>query len=331
MSWADRARAAGRAVALVVAACLVAAGCDGQATTTEKTSPAPTPHAGDKKCGSFTIAYSPANGYEASAFIVGNLAKHQLGCHVKYVKTSSRHAWKVVASGDADVYLDAYGAPDLQKRLVRKRGAVTVVGPNGVHGGVDLLAPYSMSELGLENSRDLTHPDQIGWGLSTPVITTAPGLKALAVSLVSGLRLDYGVRDDSSAGTTMSALLPRARTDNEMGVPNVYLVEGPTSFIGDGSGRVSVDMPITAAGSCKLTAVSTLCSVEDFDYLKIANTDFVHSGSPAYRLVYRYRLTPPEVHNILKIVELSGYDVGPADVASWINTHEKEWERWLQP
>ena len=53
------------------------------------------------------------------------------------------------------------------------------------------------------------------------------------------------------------------------------------------------------------------------------------AGSPAYNLVYRYELDSEEVDNLLEIVELSGYDVSSADVASWINTHENVWKHWL--
>jgi len=59
------------------------------------------------------------------------------------------------------------------------------------------------------------------------------------------------------------------------------------------------------------------------------NSDFAKSGSPAYNLVYNYELDREEVDNLLEIVELSGYDVSSADVASWINTHENVWKHWL--
>ncbi len=60
------------------------------------------------------IAYDPTNGYEASAFIVGKLAAEELDCDGHYVKTTTSKAWRLVARGDADVYLDAYGSPDLR-------------------------------------------------------------------------------------------------------------------------------------------------------------------------------------------------------------------------
>jgi hypothetical protein len=45
--------------------------------------------------------------------------------------------------------------------------------------------------------------------------------------------------------------------------------------------------------------------------------------------VFDYRLSRAEVDNVMEIVQLSGYDVGAADVVSWINTHEDVWSAWL--
>ena len=114
-------------------------------TTTRQAPAAPAPSASQQKCGDFTIAYDPTNGYEASAFIIGEIAAEQLDCDVTYVKTTSRRAWRLVARGGADVYMDAYGSPELREELTAEGGPVTVAGQQrhprrrrsagpGVHG-----------------------------------------------------------------------------------------------------------------------------------------------------------------------------------------------------
>ena len=75
--------------------------------------------------------------------------------------------------------------------------------------------------------------------------------------------------------------------------------------------------------------MSTLCSLRDFTYEKIVNTEFANSDSPAYNLIYNYRLGREPAAEILQLVALSGYRVNAADAASWINTHEDVWRRWL--
>lgn len=292
---------------------------------------APEPATPRTHCGRFTVAYDPSNGYEASAFIVGRIAAEALGCSVTYVATSSRDAWRLVATGRADVYLDAYGNSDLMGRMAGRGGPVTVVGPNGVLGGVDLLAPAFMADRGLRSSRDLPDARRVGWGRTPPSITTVPELLALARAFVQSQRLDYHVRnyDVTSPHGGTGQLVQQARRDDENGVPNVYLVAAPRQFLGDGAGRASIDIPESAADTCRPNADSTLCALTNFKYLRIVNSQFAHSDSPAYNLVYNYHLRRAEAVNVLNIVALSRYDVGPADAAAWVNTHRDVWQRWL--
>jgi glycine betaine/proline transport system substrate-binding protein len=321
---------------IAVLVCLVLGGCtggnastDGDATPIKKT--APTPRTTGGRCGDFSIAYDPSNGYEASAFIVGTLATDELGCDVHYVKTTSRKAWRLVARGDADVYLDAYGSSELAAQLTVDGGPVTRLGPNGFSGGVDLLAPAFMGDLGLRTYRDLPDTSRIGWGQVPPSITTVPALMPLARSFVDFQQLDYLLRDYSQVGLGdgMGGLLQQARTDNDQHRANLYLVEGPRALIGDGPGRRTVEIPGSAADDCQPNKVSTLCSLQNFRYQKIVNSDFAKSGSPAYNLVYHYKVDREEADNLLEIVELSKYDVRSPDVASWINTHRHVWKHWL--
>lgn len=317
-----------RLAVAVTAAALALTACTDKAPVAKHTK-APKPTVTAKDCGDFRIAYAPENGYEASAFIVGALAKEQLGCTVTYVKTTSRHAWRLVASGRADVYLDAFGNTDLRDRLAQPDGKITVLGPNGVRGGVDLLAPEFMGANGLLAARDLGDVEQIGWDLATAAITTVPELAALAESMVSSLNLSYLVKTDASAINGIGSLYARARADDANKTPAVYLVEGPREFLGTVPGRVSVDLPESSADDCVPSGATSLCSLEDFLYVKIANATFAKSGSPAAALVYNYRLNVEDAGNVLDIVALSAYDVHPEDVAAWLNTHKESWQAWL--
>jgi hypothetical protein len=315
-------------VSLFAALCSCDGGGQRDSTRSQPTATAPT---SSGHCGRFSIAYDPANGYEASAFIVGAIAAKSLGCKVTYVKTTSRKAWRVVASGRADVYLDAYGVGPLRARLARPGGPVTIVGRNGVAGAVNMLAPFFMGRRGLTTARDLNDVSRIGWGITTAAITTVPELLPLARSFVGFQHLTYVIRNFNqlAEGRGMGSLMQQPRRDNAEGEPNVYIVEGPRGLLGDKPGQDQVAIPGSAAQLCKPDRRSTLCSFSDFRYLKIANTTFAKSGSPAFALVYKYWLTPANTATILELVTLSGYHVGPPDVASWINTHAPQWRRWL--
>jgi ABC-type proline/glycine betaine transport system substrate-binding protein len=154
---------------------------------------------------------------------------------------------------------------------------------------------------------------------------------ALAERFIEVVGIDYIVRDYVAvgAGDGMGDLIQQADLDQVTQQPGVYLVEGPRPLLGDGPSRVSVELPDSAGEGCEPQGPTTLCSLENFRYIKIANSDFAESGSPAYSLVFDYRLSRAEVDNVMEIVQLSGYDVGAADVVSWINTHEDVWSAWL--
>lgn len=335
MGGRPRRRRLAPAVAALAVACLMAAGCSGGEPRAEPapSAPTPTPATVDRDCGTVRIAYDPSNGYEASAFIVGTIAAEQLDCKVEYVKTGSREAWRLVAGGQADVYLDAYGSEDLRERLSGEGRPVTVIGPNGVQGGVDLLAPAFMAQAGLTAAPDLEDVEDIGWGITTPAITTVPALLALARAFVDFQQLDdYAVRNYDEVGpeSGMSGLFQQASEDDERAAPNLYLAEGPRALLGTSPRQGSVQVPESAASTCEPDGRTTLCSLADFGYEKIVNSQFAESGGPAYALVFKYRLNREDAATILELVQLSGYDVGEPDVASWLNTHQESWRRWLR-
>ncbi|MBA3233546.1 MAG: hypothetical protein H0T17_06335 [Propionibacteriales bacterium] len=320
------------AAVVVIALVLTSSGCTSSDAEQPSKKPAPVPQQPRTECGDFKIAYDPSNGYEASAFVVGHLAQTELGCDVTYVKTTSRKAWWLVAHGRADVYLDAFGSTDLSRRLATPDGPVTILGPNGMRGGVELLTPAFMAAAGIGNVRDLADlPPELFGGVQ-PSITTVTPLLPLAQSLVEFQGLDFGVSDYAFTHPLagMGDLLQAPRRADLDRNPNFFLVEGPRTFLGDGPGRHTVELPRSSASLCEPGNKATLCSVANFKYLKIANSEFARSDSPAYNLVYNYRLEAAQAATILALVELSGFDVGEPDVVSWINTHANVWKRWLE-
>jgi glycine betaine/proline transport system substrate-binding protein len=306
---------------------VIVAGCGGEPkpdARTETTTP-PRTHG---SCGTLTLGYDPTVGYEASAYIVGELATEELGCKVRYVATDSRAAWNLAADGTIDAYLDDYGNADLTAKYARPNGSVTIVGDNGITGSVDLVVPDFMEDRGVRSARDLQNLDRAGWGVTTPAITTVPALTPLARALNRSLQLDYRIivsRPAQNGVHGLKELYDRWLADDQDKAPAVYLVQGPVNLV-TGS---FVEIPLSAASSCTRNTAASLCRFGRFPYYKIANSDFAHSGSPAYRLVYNYHLDPTDVETISKIIVLSGNDVQRTDLVGWINTHRSVWIRWL--
>jgi len=326
--WSVRLRIAGGIAALG----LLAGACSGGDDPEAPKRTAPTPQGSSGECGELRLAYNPDNGFEASTFIVGRLARDELGCDVTYVKTDARKAWRLVASGKVDAYLDAYGSADLAEEYLVDGSPVTQLGSNGVRGGVDLLAPYYFNEYRIVTSRDLPELPPNVFGSPGPRLFTTDQLIPLATSFLESQRLEFRLRDyiDTHPNATMGDLLVAPRLDDEARRPDFYLVAAPRAFLGNGPGRLSVQIPGSSADECTYATTTSLCSLDDFTYQKIVNTEFAESGNPAYTLIYNYRLRAIHATTVLEIVQLSGFRVAEADVASWINTHPRAWRRWLE-
>ena len=155
---------------------------------------------------------------------------------------------------------------------------------------------------------------------------------ALAQSFVEFQHLDYVVRDYSQVGVGngMGDLLQQAREDDERQRPNLYLVEGPRPFLGDGPGPRHGRDPGVVGVRTACPTRSRRCARSRTSATRRSST----ATSPrraARRTTWSTatRSDSEEVDNLLEIVELSGYDVSSADVASWINTHQNVWRHWL--
>ena len=133
--------------------------------------------------------------------------------------------------------------------------------------------------------------------------------------MVDFLDLDYEVRDITEVRGRplgMGYLMQQPREDDTRKQPNLYLVEGPRMLLGDGAGpSLRSRCPGSAADDCEPDLVSTTCSLEDFSYEKIANSD---SRRPAARRTPSSTTTgstAEDIATLMELVELSGYDVGP--------------------
>ena len=92
-------------------------------------------------CGAFNIAINPWVGYEASAYVVGEVAAKQLGCDVTYKDLKEEIAWQGMGTGEVDVVIENWGHDDLKAEYIDKQGTVVDVGPNGNVGVIGWYVP----------------------------------------------------------------------------------------------------------------------------------------------------------------------------------------------
>src|SRR5262245_59867654 len=103
------------AIALTTAVAL--SGCGG--SSIENTS---TAAGGGQDCGTINMAVNPWVGYEADAYVVGEVAAKQLGCTVNYKNLDEQVSWKGFGSGEVDVVVENWGHPELQAKYMTSAG-----------------------------------------------------------------------------------------------------------------------------------------------------------------------------------------------------------------
>jgi len=105
-------RRAGRVAALAAAASLALAACGGGDIDDGGDDGGSTSGA---DCGEFNMAINPWVGYEASAYVVGEVAAQELGCTVNYKDLKEEVAWQGMGTGEVDVVIENWGHDDLKK------------------------------------------------------------------------------------------------------------------------------------------------------------------------------------------------------------------------
>jgi ABC-type proline/glycine betaine transport system substrate-binding protein len=105
-------------------------------------------------CGEFNMAINPWVGYEASAYVVGEVAVQELGCDTQYKTLKEEIAWQGFGTGEVDVVIENWGHDDLKKKYVEGQKTAVVVGPNGNIGVIGWYVPPWLAE---------AEPDVLDW------------------------------------------------------------------------------------------------------------------------------------------------------------------------
>jgi glycine betaine/proline transport system substrate-binding protein len=107
-----------------------------------------------KTCGTINLAVNNWVGYEADAFVVGEVAKKRLGCLVNYVYIDEQISWQGFASGQVDAVLENWGHQELIDLYVKKLKVAQDAGSIGITGVIGWYVPPWMKK---------KYPDITNW------------------------------------------------------------------------------------------------------------------------------------------------------------------------
>ena len=307
--------------ALVSVAGLVLAGCGGGNIKETKT-------AGGGDCGDLNMAINPWVGYEASAHVVGYIAKNKLGCKVTYKDLKEEVAWQGFGAGTVDVVIENWGHEDLVKKYIDGNKTAVDAGPNGNKGLIGWYIPPWLAK---------AHPDITNWknlnkyadefktsesGGQGQFLDGDPSFVTNDEALVKNLKLDFKVVYAGSEPALIQAY--RGAEKNKKWVigyfydPQWFLSEVP---------MVKVDLPKYTDG-CDADAAKIACDYPLYELNKIVAKRFADADSPGYQLVKNFTWTNDDQNLVAKYIAEDKMD--PEDAAKkWVDANPDKVDAWV--
>lgn len=283
---------------------------------------------GAEECGGFDIAVNNWVGYEASAHVVGYVARTRLGCQVDYKSLSEEVSWQGMGSDQVDVVIENWGHEDLKQKFIEEQGIAKEAGPNGNIGVIGWWVPPWMVE---------EYPDITDWknlnkysdlfktsesGAKGQLLDGDPAFVTNDEALVKNLDLNYQV---VYAGSE-PALIQAFRQAQENKEPMIGYFYDPQWFMAEVP-LVKVDLPPYEPG-CDADPEKIDCDYPEYKLDKIVATDFAESGSPAYDLVKAFKWTNEDQNVVAGYIAQDGMD--PEEAAEkWVEDNPDKVDAWL--
>ena len=279
-------------------------------------------------CGLLKIAVNNWVGYEADAFVVGQVAKKRLGCIINYVYVDEQISWQGFAAGNVDVVLENWGHPELFALYQKKLGVAEDAGSIGIDGVIGWFVPPWMVK---------KYPDITDWknlnkyahlfktsesGGKGQLLDGDPGFVTNDEALVKNLKLNFKVVFAGSEAALIQAFRTAERTKTAMigyfYSPQWFLAEVPL---------VKVNLPKYTPG-CDAVAAKVDCDYPVYHLDKIVSTDFAKANGIGYRFIKNFKWTADDQNIVAKYITADG--MAPEEAADkWIADNPKKVDAWL--
>ena len=289
----------------------------------------PAAAASQTKCGEVNIAVNNWVGYEADAFVVGEVAQKRLGCLVNYVYVDEQISWQGFASGQVDAVLENWGHPELIDLYVKKLRVAQDAGSIGIVGQIGWYVPPWMVK---------KYPDILDWkslnkysklfrtsesGGKGQLLDGDPGFVTNDEALVKNLKLKYQV---VFAGSE-AALIQAFRAGEERKRPVLGYFYSPQWFLAEVPLK-KVKLPPYEPG-CDADPAKVDCDYPDYPLHKIVSKQFAASGSTGYRLIRNFSWSADDQNLVAKYITADG--LLPEKAAEkWISDNPEKVDKWLQ-
>jgi len=279
-------------------------------------------------CGDFKIITNNWVGYTADAYVLGEIAKNELGCNVTYVDLKEGGpSYQALKSGDGDVILEEWSHAE-ELAAAESDGYAKDLGSPGNVGIIGWYVPQWLADehpdiLDYKNlnkyAKDFATSESDGKG---QFLGSDPNFTQYDEAIVKNLGLDFKVVYSGGENATVTAF-QKAQENKEWLIgyfwePQYIHAEVPMS-------RVALP-PYT--DGCQDDPAKVACDYPETELKKVGRTEFLDSGSPAATMVTNFQWTNDDQNLVAKYITADGMD--PAAAADkWISENEDVWQAWL--
>ena len=327
----NRMRRFGPLGAAAAAAALVLSACGGSSIDAETQKNEDKQAAAGGECGELNMAINPWVGFEADAYVVGNIAESELGCTVTYKDLKEDVSWQGFGTGEVDVVIEDWGHPDLEKSFFEGSGdgSATDFGPTGNIGIIGWYVPPWLAEKhpDILDSKNLNkYADKFATsesGGKGQFLGADPSYVQFDEAIVSNLKLDFKVIFSGSEAASIEAF-QNAEQNKEFFIGYFY---EPQWLFAD-LPLVKVELPAYEDG-CQDDPAKVACDYPETTLKKVVSTEWANSDSTAVDLVKNFEWTNEDQNVVAKYVSEDKMD--PEDAAQkWIDENPDKVSAWLE-
>jgi glycine betaine/proline transport system substrate-binding protein len=280
------------------------------------------------KCGDLNMAVNPWVGYEASAHVVGYVAKTKLGCKVTYKDLKEEVSWQGFGSGTVDVVIENWGHPDLVKKYIDGNKTAEDFGPNGNIGVIGWFVPPWLAK---------AHPDVLDYknlnkyadkfktsesGGQGQFLDGDPSFVTNDEALIKNLKLNFKVVYAGSEPALIQAY--RKAEQNKSWVigywysPQWFLNEVPMAH---------VKLPPYKTG-CDADAAKIACDYPKYTLNKVVSKKWADEGGSGVDLVKNFKWTNDDQNLVAKYIAEDKMDPEAA-AKKWVDANPDKVKAWL--
>ena len=286
---------------------------------------------GGKDCGKVVLNEQAWAGSTANTYIAKNVLEENLGCEVEITKITEIPAFQAMADGKTDAVLEDWQHVDQYEQYIDKAGTVVQGGPLGVEGHIGWFIPkYTMDEHpefktweGLKGKEDVFNNEFLGGD---------PSYVQKDKELIKALGLDL---KHVTAGAE-PAQVARWSQAYKQQKPVLFYWYTP-QYLNQEYDLAEVKLPprTDANKDCKDDAKEGgdpeqyKCEYDVTIINKLFSKKFADSGSPAYDVLKKMKLTNEDQELVAKAIAGDKQDPDEA-AADWVKDNQDKVDAWLQ-